>query len=422
MSVSFYIITPPGFEEQTLEELKAIWPYLIQADAKLNQNKLDFKLDKGGIELNCEPILAYQLNFFLKTASRVLQRVAEFKAKDFPTLFNKIMKIPFENMLWSGEVRLHVSSSKSRLAIEKRIEETISEVLSKKKLSKAEKNQLHSTSETKYDLYVRIFEDIVTVSLDTTGEHLHKRGWATSKEEAPLRETIASFCIYRLINNHSLAELKNITIIDPMAGSGTFLLEALTLLLPNTYRKYSFQLFKNVPKLLNSETFVKNYKVDSRSLFKNYFGFDQSSKAVSSSKKNLQSVLSYIKQFDTSLKAQNKEQPVKMDFEVYKLGSGRLSGRSPEGNFDLRSVLLDQKIWCVLNPPYGERLELEETLLRNLLNYLSNELSAIRAGILLPNAQINQIIIPEGWQREENYYFKNGGIDVCLAIFSKNNN
>src|SRR5690606_10198831 len=83
--------------------------------------------------------------------------------------------------------------------------------------------------------YVRVVDDLLTLSVDLSGEALYKRGEGLIKGEAPLRENFASALIYELLED----TLENVTLFDPMCGSGTFLYEAQAFYSPSK-RSFSF--------------------------------------------------------------------------------------------------------------------------------------------------------------------------------------
>jgi len=112
-----------------------------------------------------------------------------------------------------------------------------------------------STS-SQVSIYIRVEDDNCTISLDTTGEHLHKRGWSILKGEAPLRETISAYLLKETIGDASAAELSQVVLCDPMMGSGTILTEARSLWQGQFQRDFAFKHWKKVPKLLLSPSFI----------------------------------------------------------------------------------------------------------------------------------------------------------------------
>src|SRR5690606_4017790 len=120
--------------------------------------------------------------------------------------------------LTSSRIEWHVAAAKSRLNNEKRITEVAKDVLDKVKLPA--QNHHH-------DVFIRFFDDVGTVSLDLSGGPLYKRVLSKQVGEAPFRETWAQFVLRRMMKNSTLGEIKDITLVDPFCGSGTFIFEAL---------------------------------------------------------------------------------------------------------------------------------------------------------------------------------------------------
>ncbi len=394
----FYVSCNLGFEADLAAEIKECWPWLIEVDGLSNHEGYPaLTLDRGGVLVDCSLSHGVQLNFFLKTAHRVLWRVEEFKVRDFPKLFEKVRKIEWGKYLSSGRVEWVVSASQSRLNNEKRIEETCEEAFRKvfpfepKDFAPAQK------------IFIRMHNDICTISLDSTGVHLHKRGWGSLKGEAPLRETLAAFAVRQMIGEHSPGELSQITLIDPMCGSGTLLLEALSLWRPVFERDFSFFSWKLTPKIFKTELWRKNYKLLSpRSPFKCYRGYDVDEKVVGCANGNLEEMT---------------KQVLLQDIDI-QFSQGDLF---KDDQNDLRPSI--DKIWCLCNPPYGERIRVagkNEISYEELLKRMFVKFNAQKVGLLLPNKSVvKKIRLPENLQKILEIPFSNGGIDVVLLIVER---
>lgn len=390
----FFIVCPLGFELTVVEEIQEFWPLLVAKDGRpVEQAVPAIKVEKGGVEINCEEILGFQLNFFLKTASRVLLRLAEFKVRDFPKLHEKIKNIPWQEYFSSANLNYEISASKSRLNHEGRIEETFVKTL--KPILKAE------SAEAEGSIYVRIFDDLCTISLDTSGEHLHKRGWAQLKGEAPLRESIAAFILRQLVQKNSIEQLKKITICDPMMGSGSFLLEARALKHPNVGREFAFRKFKSCPKLLLSPSFALNYKLTPSLLFKGFLGSDLDAKIVDVAQKNWQSLETEIE---------------KIERKSYMKASVELAQKDLFSDFNKVAA----KTWIVINPPYGERLQ--DGAGGNINDYFaalaSSEAEKI-AVLFLASQPLGKKQCPDGYKITAEIPVLNGGLKTLLTVLTR---
>ena len=180
-----FAVCPPGLEPWMADEIRA-------ADFRRVQ------VEVGGVSFFGHPLKA---NLTLRCATRILQRVARFSAPSFQALERGFKKLDLTEF---GGLTAHVSCSKSKLYHSDAVGERVNRWI-----------QQGSTA-----LYVRIRKDRCTVSIDTTGERLHRRGWRIETGPAPLRETLAAMLL-------RVADWEpGISLVDPMCGSGTFPIEA----------------------------------------------------------------------------------------------------------------------------------------------------------------------------------------------------
>lgn len=391
----FFVVCPIGFEIAVSQEIRKAWPLLIGKDGRAHEIPAPaLEITKGGVSFEADEFLALQLNFFLKTASRILLRLAEFRVRDFPKLHEKIKALPWTQYFKTHHLEYVVSASKSRLNHEGRIQETFEKTI---KAVLPEKS-----AEIAGSVYVRIDDDLCTVSLDTTGEHLHKRGWAQLKGEAPLRETIASFILKAATAGLTDNFLERTVLFDPMVGSGTLLLEARTQNCPHWDRDFAFLKWKSCPKLFISPSFKFNYKHSFQSQFKAYWGFDISEKMVNVARENFAALESKLE--PVQKKAFKKSE---LHLSVHDLWTGYTS-EFPEG-----SIL-------VSNPPYGERLR--DGASGSLEAYFT-ALSAFkphRMALLYPESNTPKSFakIP-GYRIFDQKPVLNGGLKTVLTVMEK---
>ena len=226
----FFITCPINFEKLCERELKLKWNIFF------NEQLPEITLVTGGIELDCELQNGLALNHILKTASRILLRLKEQKCRDVPKLFNIIRKFNWKEFLKKEEVNWHITTHKSRLInttkMQNACEDGLKSYFQANALSKKIKE---STSHQTQNIYIRVSEDLLTLSLDTSGELLHIRGNRSFRGHASIRENIASALLIHLLENNLEDNLENATnlraktpfsLLDPMCGTGTFLSEA----------------------------------------------------------------------------------------------------------------------------------------------------------------------------------------------------
>lgn len=180
-----FATAPPGMEPVLRDELHA------HGFRSLSEKP-------GGVEFRGSPLKA---NRVLACASRILMPVARFAARDFEALIAGA-----EAVDWSpyGGVTVTASATRSRLYHTGAIVERLTALL--------------PTGPTR--VHCRIVHDRCTLSVDTSGDHLHRRGWRLEPGPAPLRETLAAR-ILRLADWEPGEAL-----VDPMCGAGTLPIEA----------------------------------------------------------------------------------------------------------------------------------------------------------------------------------------------------
>lgn len=243
----FFVGCNIHFESELELELREIWPLLIGLDGRAHGDPLEIlEMVPGGILLQAPLHLGLQINFFSKLANRVLLRLHESRVRDFPKLFQILKDLRKDPFVQGQNLGVEVAASESRLNNEKRIEEIVHELYG-----------VHEDSPQR--LYIRMYQDLCSVSLDTTGSHLHKRSQRVSQGEAPLRETLAAFVLRKMIGERSAAELQTIDLVDPMCGTGTLLREASTLFQASKRQDFSFLSWPQTPKLLKSSGLFGNY-------------------------------------------------------------------------------------------------------------------------------------------------------------------
>jgi putative N6-adenine-specific DNA methylase len=247
------------------------------------------------------------------------------------------------------------------------------------------KNKITAVRGKKANLYVRFIEDQCTLSLDTSGERLHKRGSRQMIGEAPLRETIAAAMIRMLAKHH---EDGPIEVVDPMMGAGTFLLEAATRDRLVDAREFGFDVFAVKPKQ-TPQLKVKRPQIN------NLIGYELDANTLKAAQANLKSV---AKDFSLTL--------FKQDFFKAEPLAGPVISR-----------------WLLANPPYGERLKVKEPLLDfyvRLFAAADRVAKPDRACFLLPSKAVKgRFLLPGGWKVLEKRPFLNGGIPVVAFVFGR---
>lgn len=224
---TFFVVAAPGLEGLCRRELGALF----------NDDR-SFTPVHGGVVFEGRLEDLYRANLQLRTASRVLMRIAEFKAVGFGALEKRLAEIPWELYLPAGEVpAVHVTARHSRLYHSQAVAERIRAAVAQRLSALAAGQGAPGDRAAPQQLFARLLDDRLTLSLDSSGENLYKRGIKTHGGRAPLRETLAAAIL--LTAGFSGAE----PLLDPMCGSGTFCLEAALMaagIAPGRRRSFAF--------------------------------------------------------------------------------------------------------------------------------------------------------------------------------------
>lgn len=187
-------------------------------------------------------------NMFLRTANRVRIILAEFKAETFDELFDGIYSVGFGEILpFDANVAVEAKSVKSKLFAMSAIQSVVKKAIVKK-MTGYYGTQTMPESGERYSFELSLVEDTATLSLDTSGDGLHKRGYRQKVWIAPMRETMAAAII---LNSFYRADR---VLIDPFCGSGTIPIEAAliaTNTAPGINRNFAFEKFHNAPDVLS---------------------------------------------------------------------------------------------------------------------------------------------------------------------------
>lgn len=185
-------------------------------------------------------------NVFLRTANRVRIVLAEFVATSFDQLFEGVLTVRWQDVLpKDARIVVEAKSQKSALFALRSIQ-SITKKAIVCAMQRAYSVANLPESGFAYNIEVAIFDDRATVSLDTTGEGLHKRGYRTFLGDAPLRETLASAMIQLSVWNPDRP------LIDPFCGSGTIPIEATMIglnIASGMNRNFACESFDSAPKV-----------------------------------------------------------------------------------------------------------------------------------------------------------------------------
>jgi putative N6-adenine-specific DNA methylase len=192
-------------------------------------------VEPGGVQFTADLAGVYASNLHLRTASRIVVRLGGFRASTFHELERRARRLPWGTFVRPGaRLEIRVTSRKSRLyhqdAVAQRLETFVREATGAPGVSEP--------APTGQAIAVRLYRDQCTVSVDSSGELLHRRGYRQATAKAPLRETLGAAMLLASGWDGSGP------LLDPMCGSGTIPIEAALLarrIPPGLRRRFAFQ-------------------------------------------------------------------------------------------------------------------------------------------------------------------------------------
>lgn len=288
------------------------------------------RVEDGRITFAGDADAVCRANIFLRSAERVLLLVGRFRATTFDELFEGVKALPWEQYIpKNGKFWVTKASSiKSKLFSPSDIQSIV-----KKAMVERLKQSYHLDwfPEDGADYPVRVFllKDEVMVTLDTSGNSLHKRGYRLLTSKAPLTETLAAALIMLTPWN------KNRILVDPFCGSGTFPIEAAMLaanIAPGINRQFTAEEWTNlIPRKLWYDTVEEAEEMMDTEIEVDIQGYDIDAEVVKAARENA------------------KRAGVEKMIHFQQRAASDLHHPKKYG-------------FIITNPPYGERLEDKENL------------------------------------------------------------
>lgn len=304
-----------GLEDVLAEELTT----LGGQDIETGRRMVSYKGDKA---------LMYKANLHCRTALRILKPVCRFKANSADTVYEEVKKIEWDQYLtpdntFAVDATIYSETFNHSKFVAYRTKDAIVDYFNEK----YEKRPSVRIKGPDVYINIHISHTDCTISIDSSGESLHKRGYRTDQVEAPLNEVLAAGMILKT------GWRGESNFVDPMCGSGTLLIEAALIALnipPGLYRQgYAFEQWPDFDQELFDE--IYNDESGERAFNFKCFGSDISPKAIEIARQNVKNAgLSNYIELQTLPFQQYTETP----------GEGIL----------------------VMNPPYGERISTDDII------------------------------------------------------------
>ena len=318
--------------EQTFEIIAKTFmglePVLAKELTQLGAN--DVQIGRRMVSFKGDKEMLYRANFQLHTAIKILKPIRHFKAKSADDVYEEIRKTDWTTYLDNDKtfaVDAVVFSEEFRHSkfVSYKVKDAIVDQFREKTGSRPN----ISVANPDIRLNIHIAEDKCTLSLDSSGESLHRRGYRQETMEAPLNEVLAAGMIL-MTGWHGETDF-----IDPMCGSGTLLIEAALIahnMAPGLFRdEYAFEKWPDFDADLFDRIYNDCEEQEKDDVTCHFYGYDIDPKAVNTARHNVQAAGLTA---STTIEQQ--------DFKLFKQPA--------------------KKSIIVTNPPYGERISTPDLL------------------------------------------------------------
>lgn len=318
-----------------MEKMELIAPCHFGMESVLKREVLDLGyeisvVEDGRVSFWGDAQAICDANVFLRTAERVLLKVASFKAETFEELFDRTKALPWEDYIpKNGKFWVTKAASvKSKLFSPSDIQSIMKKAMVER-LKSRYRVEWFPEDGASYPVRVFLMKDIVTIGIDTSGVSLHKRGYRQMTVKAPITETLAAALIMLTPWN------KDRILVDPFCGSGTFPIEAAMMaanIAPGMNRSFTAEEWDNlIPKKAWYDAVDEANDLVNADIEVDIQGYDISPEALKAARQNAADAgVDHLIHF--------QERAVKDLRHPKKYG------------------------FVITNPPYGERLEEKKNL------------------------------------------------------------
>ncbi|HSU95649.1 MAG TPA: class I SAM-dependent RNA methyltransferase [Gemmatimonadaceae bacterium] len=374
-SSDLYLVTAPGLERITASELLAL-------------GITSGSVTHGGIAWRGSMRDLYRANLWLRTATRVLIRASKFHAGSFAELERRAKTVPWGRVVRARDrVRFRVTCHKSALyhsdAVAQRLGESVAAATGCTFAGDSESEDQEPTATVGEQLFiVRIDHDTVTVSADSSGNVLYKRGYRQATAKAPMRETLAAAMLL------SSGWLHGEPLLDPLCGAGTIPIEAALIarnMAPGIDREFRFERWPGFDRTGWGALREAALAGATDSAPASIIASDRDAGAI-------EAAMSNAVRAGVGGDVQITQQP--------------LSAASPS---DGRTG------WLITNPPYGVRVGTDvRNLYARIGSMMRTSFAGWNLGLLSASADLDRQL---GLPLEQVFESKNGGIAIRFLTF-----
>jgi len=267
-------------------ELIATATFGLEAVVKrevINLGYSEVKVADGKVHFQAEEKDIAYSNLWLRTADRVLLKMGEFKALTFSELFDQTKNLPWHEWITEdGKFTVTGNSVKSQLFSVPDCQAIVKKAIVENLKEKYEKDWFPETG-AEFTIKVSLLNDIATLTIDTSGSGLHKRGYREQALVAPLKETLAAALVELSFWN------KDRILLDPFCGSGTIPIEAALLaknIAPGLNRSFASESWPHLDSSIWKQARKEAYHAIKQDLSLKIFASDIDSQAIKLAQNN----------------------------------------------------------------------------------------------------------------------------------------
>ena len=343
------------------------------------------KTEDGKVTFAGDERAIVRSNLWLRCADRVLLKACEFEAQTFEDLFQGILAYPWERIIpVDGKFTVTCSTVKSKLHNPPAIQ-SVSKKAVVERMKMAYGFDRFKETGAEYTIKVTLLKDRATVTIDTSGTGLHKRGYRVAPVDAPIKETLAAALVYLSFYRAGRA------LADPCCGSGTIPIEAAMIgmnIAPGLSRTFAGEAWGMIPREVWKEERKAAYDAV-RQLPVHILASDIDPKAVKAAKENAEEagVDACIRFVRADVK----------DLDV--------------------SAMDDDRGMIITNPPYGERIGEQEEIdgVFKALRRFCRENPGWSLFVITPDKDAEKKIMGRRANRRRKLY--NGNIETTYYQF-----
>lgn len=367
-------------------ELIATATFGLEAVVKREIQELGYKIlrsEDGKITFLGDERAVVRSNLWLRSADRVLLKMGEFQALEFEELFQQVRGLPWEELIpIDGKFTVSGSSVKSKLHSVPACQSIVKKAIVERLKEFYCISQFEETG-AEYPVKITLLKDRATITVDTSGAGLHKRGYRVKDVAAPIRETLAAALVQ--LSFWKTGRL----LVDPCCGSGTIPIEAAMIgrrIAPGLNREFACQRWELIPQTLWKEEKKAAFEQMDYDANLEIYGYDINPRAIAAARENAEEA-----GVDDCIVFQTQD--------ISRLQSQKKSGI------------------IIVNPPYGERIgeEKEIEAIYDSLQFFMKQNPTWSLFLITTDKTVEEKTLQRPANRRRKLY--NGRLETCYYQF-----